>query len=133
MSLTSILLSKLFILRMSLLQHIKGRATAFPPVTAGKANHRLCRCCMTVKFPGCPRLMFLSWEPPNKVLRRRNMDCLAYVKLFKPSFYCVAEIMFLSQAKLSDFKNIVFLSGQKQSTSLRLPTNLNMHPNLVLI
>ena len=24
-------------------QHIKGRATAFPPVTAGKANHRLCR------------------------------------------------------------------------------------------
>merc|ERR1712012_414237 len=72
-------------------------------VTAGKANHRLCRCCMTVKFSGAP----------NKVLRRRNMDCLAYVKLFKPSFYCVAEIMFLSQAKLSDFKNIVFFERAK--------------------
>merc|ERR1712018_1044314 len=29
-------------------------------VTAGKANHRLCRCCMTVKFSGCPRQLFLS-------------------------------------------------------------------------
>ena len=92
-----------------------------------------CRCCMTGKVPGCPRQMFLSRGPINKVFRRRNMNCLSYVKLFKPSFYCVAEIMFLSQAKLSEFKNIVFLSGQKQSTSLRLPTNLKMHPNLVLI
>ena len=107
-------------------QHIKGRATAFPPVTAGKANHRLCRCCMTVKFPGCQRQMFLSWEPLNKVFRRRNMDCLSYVRLFKPSFYCVAEIMFLSQAKLSGFKNIVFLSGQK-AINISATTNEPQH------
>ena len=41
------------------------------------------------------------------------MDCLSYVRLSEPFFYCVAEIMFLSQAKLSEFKNIVFLSVQE--------------------
>ena len=81
-----------------------------------------CRCCMTGKFSGCPRQMFLSRGPINKVFRRRNMDCLSYVRLSEPFFYCVAEIMFLSQAKLSEFKNIVFLSGQ-QAINISATTN----------
>jgi len=93
----------------------------------------LCRCCMTVKFSGCPRQMFLSREPLNKVIRRRNMDCLSFVKLSEPFFYCVAEIMFLSQAKLSEFKNIVSLSEQQAINIFATTKNLKMHQHLVLI
>merc|ERR1712004_222273 len=91
------------------------------------------RWCMTVKFSGCPRQMFLSRETLNKVFRRRNMDCLSFVKLFEPFFYCVAEIMFLSQAKLSEFKNIVSLSEQQATNIFATTKNLKMHQHLVLI
>merc|ERR1712004_470774 len=87
-----------------------------------------CRCCMTGKFSGCPRQMFLSRGPINKVFRRRNMDCLSYVRLSEPFFYCVAEIMFLSQAKLSEFKNIVFFERATSNQHLcYYQLNIKMH------
>ena len=61
------------------------------------------------------------------------MDCLSFVKLFEPFFYCVAKIMFVSQQNYLLHKYSFFERAKSNQHLCDYQQNLKMHQHLVLI